>query len=245
MDTGASGVKSRPTVPTLLAGSPPTFNTLGGVDSRMDADDFRPAIEESMATELERLGSSKLLVARTNADLTTERVLQAAADSERAAADTFEAWADDEDHDGARDAFAEFRDQERDHHERVTALLEDDHDGDDADGGPMHDRLRSLETSAERLGGAVGRSLVGDRTHLQVVNFFVNEGDERRADAFRDLRRETTAQGDRALAVLEDVCDESGDWDRARAAAEDVIDDAYEAYADSLDDLGLDPKPIC
>ncbi|MDS0473712.1 rubrerythrin family protein [Natrinema sp. 1APR25-10V2] len=211
----------------------------------MDADDFQPAIEESMGTELERLGSSKLLVAHTNADLTTERVLQTAADSERAAAETFEAWVDDEDHDGARDAFAEFRDQERDHYERVTALLEGDHESDGADGGPMHDRLRSLETTAERLGGLVGRSLVGDRTHLQVVNFFVNEGDERRADAFRELRSETAAQGDRALAVLEDVCDEAEDWNRARAAAEDVIEAAYEVYAASLNELGLDPKPIC
>ncbi|WP_254763110.1 rubrerythrin family protein [Natrinema marinum] len=212
----------------------------------MDADDFRPTIEESMATELERLGSSKLLVALTDADLTVERVLRTAADSERAAAETFETWADDEDHADARDAFAAFRDEEGDHYERVAALLEDsDEDDDGADGGPMHDRLRSFETTAQRLGGVVGRSLVGDRTHLQIVNFFVNEGDERRADAFRELRRETAAQGDRALAVLEDGCDESEKWDRARRAAEDVIDDAYEAYAGSLDELGLDPKPIC
>ncbi|WP_408959479.1 rubrerythrin family protein [Natrinema sp. 74] len=211
----------------------------------MNADDVRPAVEESMATELERLGSSKLLVARTNADLTIDRVLRAAADGERAAADTFEAWADDEDREDARDAFAAFRDQERDHYERVAALLEGDYEADDADGGAMHERLRALETTAERLGGVVGRSLVGDRTHLQVVNFFVNEGDERRADAFRDLRRETTAQGDQALAVLEDGCDDTEDWERARSAAEAVIGVAYDDYAASLDELGLDPKPIC
>lgn len=109
----------------------------------------------------------------------------------------------------------------------------------------MHETLRSLEDTSSRLGGLVGRSMVGERTHLQVVSFFVNEGDERRADQFRELRSETAAQGDRALELLEDVCDEDGDWDRARDAAEEVIEAAYNAYAGSLDDLGIDPKPIC
>ncbi|PGF15399.1 rubrerythrin family protein [Natrinema sp. CBA1119] len=211
----------------------------------MDADEFRRTIEESMSVELERLGSSKLLVAQTNANLTAEAVLGAVADSERNAADTFEAWVDDEDHDDARAAFAEYREQERDHYDRVVALLDGEHEPDDADADPMHDRLGTLETTAGRLGGVVGRSLVADRAHLQVVSFFVNEGDERRADTVRALRSETAAQGDRGLEVLADVCEGRDDWDRARTVAEDVIDIAYEAYADSLDDLGLDPKPIC
>ncbi|MFC4544165.1 rubrerythrin family protein [Halosolutus amylolyticus] len=213
----------------------------------MDAADFQRTVEEATTTELERLGSSKLLVALTDADLTEERVLRTAADSERAAIETFEAWAADEAHADARDAFAAFRDAERDHYDRVVALLDGSHDAADADAGGMHDRLRSFETTAPRLGGVVGRSLVGERTHLQVVSFFVNEGDERRADEFRELRAETSAQGDRAASVLETVCEEREDdaWDRASEAAADVVDDAYEAYADSLDDLGIDPKPIC
>lgn len=211
----------------------------------MDADEFQRTIEESMSVELERLGSSKLLVAQTEANLTEETVLRTVADGERTAADTFEAWADDEAHEGARNAFAEYREQERDHYERIAAMLEGEHEADTADADPMHDRLRTLETTVSRLGGVVGRSLVGERTHLQVVSFFVNEGDERRADVFRDLRSETATQGERALELLEDVCAGDEDWDRARTAAEDVIDDAYEAYAGSLDELGLDPKPIC
>ncbi|WP_254522402.1 rubrerythrin family protein [Natrinema caseinilyticum] len=211
----------------------------------MTATEFQSALEESMSVELERLGSSKLLIALTDADLTAEHVLRTAADSECAAAETFETWVDDEADESARDAFAEFRDQERDHFDRVVAMLDSEDEVTDVDGGPMHDRLRSLETTLDRLGGAVGRALVGDRTHLQVVNFFVNDGDERLADSFRDLRTETAAQGDVAGALLEEVCDESGDWDRARASAEYVIDVAYESYADSLDELGLDPRPIC
>ncbi|ADB60262.1 hypothetical protein Htur_1374 [Haloterrigena turkmenica DSM 5511] len=210
----------------------------------MNADEFRDAVEESMDSELERLGSSKLLVALTDADLTAETVLRTVADSERAAIETFEGWADDEGHEGTRAAFAEFREQEREHYERVADLLEGEADA-DATGGPMHETLRSLEDTSSRLGGLVGRSMVGERTHLQVVSFFVNEGDERRADQFRELRSETAAQGDRALELLEDVCDEDGDWDRARDAAEEVIEAAYNAYAGSLDDLGIDPKPIC
>ncbi|WP_339104084.1 rubrerythrin family protein [Haloterrigena salinisoli] len=214
----------------------------------MDADEFRDAIEDSMDSELERLGSSKLLVALTDAELTEETVLRTVATSERTAAETFETWADDESHEDARETFAAFRDREREHYERVADLFEDgreEFEDDETAVGPMHERLRSLEATPERLGGAVGRALVGERTHLQVVSFFVNEGDERRADLFRELRSETTEQGDRALEVLADVCDGDSDWDRAREAAEDVIEVAYEAYADSLDDLGIDPKPIC
>ncbi|WP_265110298.1 rubrerythrin family protein [Halosolutus halophilus] len=211
----------------------------------MDAADFQREIEDSMATELDRLGSSNLLVALTDADLTEATVLRTAADSERAAMETFGTWAADEDHAEARDVFADFREQERDHYDRVVAMLDGEHDVDDAAGGPMHDRLRAFETTATRLGGVVARSLIGERTHLQVVSFFINEGDERRADRFRELRAETSAQGDRASSLLEAVCDGRDDRDRAVTAAEDVIDDAYGAYADSMDDLGLDPRSIC
>jgi len=210
----------------------------------MDADEFEDAVAESMATELERLGSSKRLVALTDADLTETQVLRTAADSERVAAATLAEWADDEDHDGAREVFAEFRAQERDHADRITDLLEGDYDGDAEGVDPMHAELRSLESTAARLGGLVGRALVGDRTHLQVVSFFVNEGDESRADLFRELRSETVAQGERAAALLAEITADD-ELDEARAAAEAVIDAAYGAYADSLDELGLDPKPIC
>ncbi|MBZ6494638.1 rubrerythrin family protein [Natrinema longum] len=210
----------------------------------MDAAQFQETVEESNAVELERLGSSKLLVALTDATLTEETVLRTAAGSERAAMETLETWIDDEDHDDAREFFVASRDQEREHYDRITAMLEDG----EVDAGsvdPMHERLRSLETPTARLGGLVGRALVSDRTHLQLVGFFVNEGDEQRADCFRELRTETATQGDRAAELLADVCAGNEDWDRARTVAEDVIDVAYDAYADSLDELGLDPKPIC
>ncbi|ELY77684.1 hypothetical protein [Natrinema gari] len=210
----------------------------------MDATDFQQSIEASMAVELDRLGSSKLLVALTDADLTEERILRTAARSERAAMETLEAWVTNETNEDVRRMFDEYRDQERDHYDRITAMLADD-EVDAGDAGPMHATLRSLEATTARLGGLVGRALVADRTHLQLISFFVNEGETTRADCFRELREETAAQGDRAVERLGDVNTDSDDWERARTVAEDVIDIAYGAYADSLDDLGVDPKPIC
>ncbi|QCW04377.1 rubrerythrin family protein [Natrinema pallidum] len=210
----------------------------------MDATDFQQSIEASMAVELDRLGSSKLLVALTDADLTEDRILRTAARSERAAMETLEAWATDETNEDVRRLFDEYHDQERDHYDRITAMLADDEVG-AGDAGPMHAKLRSLEATTARLGGLVGRALVADRTHLQLISFFVNEGDTKRTDCFRELREETASQGDRAAQRLGDISTDSDDWDRARTVAEDVIEIAYGAYADSLDDLGIDPKPIC
>lgn len=219
----------------------------------MDATRFSEALEESMDVELERLGSSKLLVAVTNAELHEASVLRAAAESERAAARTLEAWADDETDENARETFTELADVEQEHHERVASALEDaERDGGgqetreaDANGGAMHAALRSLEATEARLGGLVGRALVSERTQLQVVNFFVNEGDERRADLFRDLRAETGDSRERALSALENACETDEEWERAMAAGENVIERAYEEYAEALEGLGLDPRPIC
>lgn len=213
----------------------------------MDATSFSETLEDEMDVELERLGSSKLLVALTDAELDEPTVLRTAADGEHAAARTFEAWADDETDEGAREAFAELAARERDHYDRVRDALEGDHDPDPdrADGGAMHAELRSLEATAARLGGLVGRALVGERTHLQLVSFFVNEGDETRAELFRELRADTNASRERALELLAGVCESDEDWSRAREAAESVIQRAYDEYANSLEGLGVDPKPIC
>jgi hypothetical protein len=218
----------------------------------MDESSFREAVEEARRTELDRLGSNKLLVALTDADLTTPAVLSVAAASEAAARDTFAGWADDEADDEARERFAAVADRERDHYERVVASLrEADPDaaasfdpGDDP--GPVHGYLRSREGTVERLAaGTVGRGLVSLRTHAQVIGFFVNEPDERRADLFRDLRAETAAAMDDGLDLLAERCESEDDWDRARASAEYVVTLAYDGYADALQGMGVDPKSVC
>lgn len=219
----------------------------------MNGEAFRERVAEAKATELDRLGSEKLLVALTDADLTPERVLSAAAASEHVARETFEAWAGAEREAGDADAaavFADVAEQEADHYERVVTHLPDADDigggtGSEATPGPMHASLRDRGTTIERAAGLVGRGLVSDRTHLQVINFFVNEGNATLADLFRDLRAETGASLERGLDLLEDRCDDEADWETATAVAADTVKHRYDDYADALAGMGLDPKPVC
>src|SRR6056297_4287586 len=207
----------------------------------MDADAFPDAIRNAKATELDRLGSQQALVALTDADLDTERVLRAAAQSEHTASETFAAWAesaaeasgtDDADATDAAE-FDRLADEERDHYDRVVAQLDGEFTPADAV-DPMHEYLRDLDTTVERAAGLVGRSLASDRTQLQVVNFFVNEADERRADLFRDLRSDTQAGVSTGTDLLAARCD-GDDWERARDVAERTVQIAYDDYAETLE----------
>lgn len=210
----------------------------------MDAADLQAAVETAKTTELDRLGSSKLLIALTDAELDRESVLRAAAASELAARDTFTAWAADEDHAAAADLFADVADQEQRHYDRVTDLLGEDVEPPGS--GPMHGYLRDREGAVERLaGGLLGRTLVSDRTHMQVISFFVNEADRAAADSFRELRTETTDAQDRGLELLDSVCETAEDWETAEAVASYVVQLAYDDYTDVLVGMGVEPKPIC
>ena len=220
----------------------------------MDAATFRDEVEEAKATELDRLGSQQSLVALTAADLDAESVLRAAAQSEYIARETFAGWAEteedaktDEDAEtddvAASEIFASLADQEGDHYDRVTAELDDFEPADEVDA--MHDHLRELNTTVERAAGLVGRSLVADRTQLQVINFFVNDADERRADLFRELRADTREGVELGAELLTAQGDGEDDWARAREVAEETIQVAYDDYAETLSGMGLDPKPVC
>lgn len=210
----------------------------------MDAAEFREAVADAKRTQLDRLGSNKLLVAVTGADLSEAAVLRAAADSENAAHRTFLAWGDDEDDEDAREAFVDAAEQEREHLERVMSRLDDEYDP--ADGGSMHEYLRGRDGAVQRVAaGMVGRSLVVDQTHKQLVAFFVNEADEAGADLFRDLRAETDETLERGLSLLESLCEDEEDWADARSVAEYVVQVAYDDYEDSLRGMGVDPKPVC
>lgn len=216
----------------------------------MDADSFPEAVESAKATELDRLGSQQSLVALTDADLDAEAVLRAAARSEATARETFAEWAETESDDAAREAFADLADREDDHYERVVAELdggEGEAHGEEGTADPidpMHESLRDLDDTVERAAGLVGRSLVADRTLLQVVNFFVNEADRDRADLFRELREDTRESVSTGADLLARHA-EDGDWERARETAEAVVQVAYDDYAETLDGMGLDPKPVC
>ncbi|WP_248515197.1 ferritin family protein [Salinarchaeum laminariae] len=209
----------------------------------MDGEAFREQVTDEMATELDRLGSEKLLIALTDADLEEETVLEAAATSEHAARTTFEQWAESADDEQAREVFADVAEQETDHYERVAAHLPDGFEP--ADGGPLHAHLRQQDDSIARAAGLVGRGLVSDRTHLQVISFFVNEGDTELSDLFRDLRSETADSLEAGLDLLDAFCEEDADWEAAAGVAEYTIQIAYDDYADALAGMGMDPKPIC
>lgn len=210
----------------------------------MDAADFRDHLESAKATELDRLGSSKLLIALTDAQLDPRSVLETAADSENAAHNTFAAWAADETDEEARDAFEATATREADHRERVLEAMEGKYEP--ADGGPMHVYLRGREGTVERVAaGMVARSLVTLRTHTQIISFFVNEADRSRADLFRDLKDETEDTLEQGLSLLEQRCERDEDWDDARAVGEYLIQVAYDDYEDALTELGVDVKNVC
>ena len=210
----------------------------------MDAKRLREDVASEKRTQLDRIGSAKLLVALTDATLDRETVLSVAADSEYAAAKTFRTWAGETEPESVRKAFEAVCDQERDHYERVVAHLPD-HDPPE-DGGPMHAYLRGLDGSVERVGaGLIGRPLVSTRSHTQVISFFLNEADAELADLFRDLKAETNDELERGLETLDAVCESDDDWERARATAEYTIQVAYDDYADALEGMGLDPRPLC
>jgi len=209
----------------------------------MDGDTLTETVRERMATELDRLGSEKALVAATAAQLDRERVLASTLAAERRAAATFDAWAESEDDPDARAAFERVADLERDHADRVTAMLDDPAVDADPDPDALHAHLRGLDATTDRVAaGLVARPLVSDRSLLQVVNFFVNEADESAADTVRDLRSETAALVDDGVALL-DARDT--DWERARDAATETVAVAYEEYAERLREMGVDPAPVC
>jgi hypothetical protein len=210
----------------------------------MDGPAFRDAVRESNATELERLGSEKALVATTAASLDRETVLETAAAAEARAVETFERWADDASDERVREAFETAAERETAHYDRVRELGSIAVTDPSADA--LHEYLRAIDDPVARIAaGLVARPLVASRTLLQVINFFVNEGETGAADTFRQLRKETDEQARRGGELLTAVCADAEDWDRAEAAADDTIAVAYEEYVDTLEGMGVDPKPVC
>jgi hypothetical protein len=218
----------------------------------MDATEFTATVRERRGTELDRLGSEKALVAATSARLDAEHVLAAATETEARAVETFEAWASDARPDAAGDAdpraaFERVADAEREHYERIVERL-DDPDAVDAspDADAVHAFLRDLDDPVERVAaGMVARPMVASRSLLQTINFFVNEADESSAATFREIRAETDAMVDEGADLLESLCTTDEEWTRAEEAASETVARAYEAYAETLDGMGIDPKPVC
>jgi len=215
----------------------------------MDGADFLERVRADEATALSRLGSDKYLIAVTGADLSTGPVLAAVGRSAAAARDTFDAWAA-EGSDPAAAAFADAAATERDHYDRVADAMPDGEsvvaDAETPVVDAVADAMAASEDTIERAAtGLVGRALVVDKAHLQVVSFFVNEADDARADLARELRSDAQAQLDAGVDLLGALCESDEEWERARRAAGRVVADAYDDYAAALDAMGVDPKPVC
>lgn len=205
----------------------------------MDAVDTLDAVREASASELERLGSDKLLVAVTGANLTSDAVREAAIARERGRASALATWADESEGSvGGRFADATSKATER--ADRIDTVSEVG-TADEVDALSTH--LKTVQGPAARVGaGLVAAPLVADRFYLQVVSFFVNEADENSADTFREIRADASDL-DPARDAFAELDDEG--CETARDAAIEAIDVAYEEYAETLTEMGLDPKPIC
>lgn len=208
----------------------------------MTPDDVLSTVRDENDTALSRLGSSKSLYAATDGEMETEEVLRAAADAEFAASETFDEWANASD-DTARELYADTASDEGDHYERVTERLDGHVPREDV--SAMHDYLRDLDDPVERAGGYVGRLLATEKSKEQYVGFFVGQADPQTAQLFRDLKSDLDDQEDRAKTLLDAVCDTEADYQRAIETASETIQRAYDEYTESLEALGVNPKPVC
>ncbi|MFB6184594.1 MAG: rubrerythrin family protein [Haloarculaceae archaeon] len=210
----------------------------------MDGETFLETLREAKATELDRLGSDKVLLATTGGSLDETAVRAALASADATVREVYREWSTDEPDVDAGAAFVAAADQAADHAQRIAEPLDDEPAIDVDD--PVAEYLRSQDATVDRLAaGLVARPLVRDRTLLQAVNFFVNEADRTGADLARDLRTDVEITREDGLDLLVDRCDDAADEERAREAAAGLVDAAYRGYVDALDELGLDPRPIC
>ncbi|MFB6136961.1 MAG: rubrerythrin family protein [Halobacteriaceae archaeon] len=206
------------------------------------------AVADAAATELDRLGSSQYLVAVTGAALEPPQVLAAVVEERYHGWQTFDRWADDTADERAAQSFVAAAERERQARGKLSAELQSfgvTHSP-SAEPGAMQAYLRTVEGPVERVAaGLVGSLLVTDRTLLQYVSFFVNEGDERRADILRTAREEIARGREMGDWLLAEGLDADVSEGRVVEAATPAIEAAYGEYVERLDDLGLDPRPVC
>jgi len=209
----------------------------------MDGAALLDGVHARMETELDRLGSEKSLLAATEARLEPDPVLVTAAATLQTARDTLADWADDVTDETDAETLRTTVETLDEAAGTVTAELEGDGDEITALEAPF----LSLDATGdiERVAaGTIGLPLVLDRLFLQVVSFFVNEAENARADLFRDLRSDTDEILAAGTDALDSLCADD-DWERAEESAVAVVEAAYDDYAERLDAMGFDPKPIC
>ena len=208
----------------------------------MDSQEFVETVREESSTPLSRLGSSKALYADTEGEMDDDAVLAAAAARAHHAAETFADWADDETDEAVADLFGSAAETERDHVETIT----DEGGAESVGEAPaVQEHLRGVDGTVERLGAFVGWALAAGNNADQVVGYFVGQASPMTASTFRDVSSDYDDHVDAAGEVLAEVCESEDDWDRALAAATAAIEADYDAYFETLESLGVNPKPVC
>jgi rubrerythrin len=210
----------------------------------LDPDEFVETTQEENRTALSRLGSSKALYADTQGEMETDEVLRSGATAEYAAKETFEVWAESAENEDSADAYRESAAEEQDHYETVSDTL-DSHDPDSGELPAIQAYLRDLDDTIARAGGFVGRTLAAEKSKEQMTAFFVGEANPQTAQLFREMGDDLDAQLERGLSLLEAHCESDDDRERALESASGAIQTAYEEYTERLEDMGVNPKPVC
>jgi len=207
----------------------------------MDTDAFADDVRGEGKTELSRLGSSKSLYADTGGEMDEKPVLAAIADHLHHAAETFETWADEESG-PAGEFFADLADTVGEQYGTVAGEHGDHEPG---DAPAIVEYLTGLETTTERVGGTVGWALVVENKVGQAVGFFVGQAAPGTASTFREVRSAIEDAVDAGAETLADVLDGDDGRDLAEDAAVGAVEAAYDEYFETLEALGVNPKPVC
>ncbi len=190
-------------------------------------------------TELERLGSSKGLMADTRGDLSLDEVLRAAKRSEYAAMETFKEWSESEENPEAESLFRSIMSDEKRHYESLDREIDMD------DVPEIHRYLRGIDETESRVGAVIGRGLVSDASLKQTVAFFTGRPDREYLNLFREMRQDTASHIERAEELLGEIESIDSDNEYAVESGLRVIDIAYEEYVEVLEAMDINPKPVC
>lgn len=207
----------------------------------MDAAELIERLRADNQTELSRLGSSKLLYAQTGGDLKPPAVLAAAADRTYHAAELVDGWQGSGD-DELDSAFERVAETVRAHHATIVEEVSAYEPGPEP---AILAALADLEGPVERAGGLLAWTLVADREMGQRTGFFTGQADPTTASTFREIRSDYDDLRDALAAALDAHCGSAAEWAAAEAGASAAIEAAYAAYVESLEAMGVNPKPVC
>ena len=207
----------------------------------MDSQEFVETVRDEAATPLSRLGSSKALFADTDGEMEDDAVMQAAGDRAHFAAERFDDWADNESGD-VSELFADAADTERKHAEAAANEHGDYEPGEEPD---VQGHLAEVEGTVERLGAFVGWALAAGNNGDQVVGYFVGQASPMTASTFRAFGDDYDAYVEDASDLLANVTDDDDELTAAVEAATAAIEADYDAYFETLESLGVNPKPVC